>query len=62
MDPVTETTCRVSADIGGTFTDLVFQFEGTGETFVRKVLSSPADPALAVIEGLNPDCPDELLV
>ncbi len=53
MDPVTETTCRVSADIGGTFTDLVFQFAGTGETFVRKVLSSPADPALAVIEGLK---------
>ena len=46
-------TCRVSADIGGTFTDLVFQFTDTGETLAHKVMSSPADPALAVIEGLK---------
>ena len=49
----TDQTCRVSADIGGTFTDLVFQFAATGETLARKVLSSPTDPALAVIEGLK---------
>jgi N-methylhydantoinase A len=46
-------TCRVSADIGGTCTDLVFQFADNGETVARKVLSSPANPALAVIEGLK---------
>ena len=43
---------RVSADIGGTFTDLVFQDAVTGHCSVAKVLSTPENPALAVIEGL----------
>ena len=44
---------RVSADIGGTFTDLVFQDTDTGDCTATKVLSTPENPALAVIEGLN---------
>jgi N-methylhydantoinase A len=44
---------RVSADIGGTFTDLVFQDAGTGNTFTGKILSTPQNPASAVLEGLK---------
>ncbi|MEX2318608.1 MAG: hydantoinase/oxoprolinase N-terminal domain-containing protein, partial [Bauldia sp.] len=44
---------RVSADIGGTFTDLVFQDADSGRCIATKVLSTPENPALAVIEGLN---------
>ena len=49
---------RVSADIGGTFTDLVFQNAASGETFTGKILSTPANPAGAVIEGLNVFLPE----
>ena len=42
---------RVSADIGGTFTDLVFQDGATGDTFTGKLPSTPANPAGAVLEG-----------
>ncbi|WP_374626583.1 hydantoinase/oxoprolinase N-terminal domain-containing protein, partial [Devosia sp.] len=48
---------RVSADIGGTFTDLVFQDAETGQCSVAKVLSTPANPALAVIEGISTSLP-----
>ncbi|WP_210211766.1 hydantoinase/oxoprolinase family protein [Aquibium carbonis] len=44
---------RVSADIGGTFTDLVFQDAETGVCEAFKVLSTPHNPALAVIEGVE---------
>ena len=44
---------RVSADIGGTFTDLVFQDSVTGATATKKVLSTRDDPAKAVLEGLE---------
>jgi N-methylhydantoinase A len=44
---------RVSVDIGGTFTDLVVQEAATGLTATGKVLSTPADLALAVIDGLR---------
>jgi N-methylhydantoinase A len=43
---------RVAADIGGTFTDLVFQDADTGHCSVAKVLTTPENPALAVIDGL----------
>src|SRR6202171_440920 len=49
---------RVSADIGGTFTDLVFQDAATGGTFTGKLLSTPANPAGAVLEGLHTFLPD----
>lgn len=47
------TTYRVSADIGGTFTDLVFQDARTGHCKALKVLSTPDNPANAVLEGLK---------
>ena len=50
---------RVAADIGGTFTDLVFQDAQTGQCSVAKVLSTPDNLALAVIEGLVANLPSE---
>jgi N-methylhydantoinase A len=44
---------RVSADIGGTFTDLVFQDAVSGDAFTGKILSTPGNPAQAVLEGLT---------
>ena len=44
---------RVSADIGGTFTDIVFQDSVTGEYGAAKVLTAPENPALSVLEGIK---------
>lgn len=44
---------RMSADIGGTFTDIVFQDVATGRCGATKVLSTPDNPALAVLEGID---------
>ena len=44
---------RVSADIGGTFTDIVYQDAATGACGATKVLSTPENPALAVIAGIE---------
>jgi len=52
------TSYRVSADIGGTFTDLVFQDASTGRCTAFKVLSTPENPALAVIDGLDKALPE----
>lgn len=50
---------RVSADIGGTFTDIVFQDSKTGACGAAKVLSTPENPALAVLEGINTAIPSD---
>jgi N-methylhydantoinase A len=42
---------RVGIDIGGTFTDFAFDRDGT--IAVQKVLSTPTDRSLAVMEGLE---------
>lgn len=39
---------RVGADIGGTFTDLIIVNNDTGEFRIGKVLTTPADPSIAV--------------
>ncbi len=44
-------SARVSVDIGGTFTDLVL-LDAAGTCFSRKVASTPANPAEAVIGGI----------
>lgn len=44
---------RVSADIGGTFTDIVYQDVSTGRCGATKVLSTPDNPALAVLKGID---------
>ena len=49
----TGTDYRVSIDIGGTFTDFVFQDTATGRTTEGKALSTPGNLALAVIDGLR---------
>src|SRR4051794_24661562 len=53
---------RVSADIGGTFTDLVFQDAASGSTFTGKILSTPANPAGAVLDGLRAFLPADAVV
>ncbi len=44
---------RLGFDIGGTFTDFVLVDEQTGTVHLNKVLTTPRDPARAVIEGLS---------
>lgn len=46
-------TYRLSVDIGGTFTDLVLADVDNKQATTGKVLSTPADPALGVMEGLS---------
>jgi len=41
----------VGVDTGGTFTDLVLLQEG--EIRVHKVVSTPDDPAQAILQGLS---------
>jgi N-methylhydantoinase A len=44
---------RVGVDIGGTFTDFVVLHPESGRIKTFKLLSTPHDPALAVLAGLN---------
>ncbi|CAM2736061.1 hydantoinase/oxoprolinase family protein [Streptomyces albus] len=46
-------TLRIGVDTGGTFTDVVAFDEETGALHVRKVSSTPDDPGLAIVEGLE---------
>jgi N-methylhydantoinase A len=48
---------RVGVDIGGTFTDLIVVDDETGAFTVGKVLTTPADPSLAVETVLNESLP-----
>jgi N-methylhydantoinase A len=52
---------RLGIDIGGTFTDLVLMSEATGETVALKTPSTPADPAAAVLDGINQLIPEHNL-
>ena len=45
-------TYRVGVDIGGTFTDVVVVEESSGEVFVTKVPTVPADPSEGFMDGL----------
>lgn len=44
---------RIAFDIGGTFTDFVLHDAQSGRTLSRKVPTTPQDPSLAVLDGLN---------
>jgi N-methylhydantoinase A len=44
---------RTGVDIGGTFTDLLLLDEQTGEMLIDKILTTPGDPSVAVIQGLK---------
>ena len=46
-----ETTKKIGVDTGGTFTDIVMYIHGT--LFTHKVLSTPQNPANAVIHGVS---------
>ena len=53
---------RVSADIGGTFTDIVFQDSATGECGAAKVLTTPENPALSVLQGIKEAIPADATI
>ena len=44
---------RIGVDIGGTFTDLVMLDTDNGRLYNEKVLTTPADPSLGVLEGVT---------
>jgi N-methylhydantoinase A len=46
-------TLRIGVDTGGTFTDVCALDEGTGRLHVRKVSSTPDDPARAIVDGVS---------
>ena len=46
------TKCKIGIDVGGTFTDL-FVWTGEGEATTFKVLSTPEDPSVGVLNGLE---------
>ena len=47
------TTCSIGIDTGGTFTDVVLVDNARGRTTTTKVPSNPADPAEAILRGLD---------
>ena len=59
-------TYHLGVDVGGTFTDFLLVDEASGERQVLKCLTTPEDPARAILEGLTrlaagrPDLPERL--
>ena len=47
---------KIGIDVGGTFTDFIVSGDGR-ETLIHKVLSTPDDPSLAVLAGLQEIAP-----
>ncbi len=45
-------TLKIGIDVGGTFTDFIVADHGS-EPIIHKVLSTPEDPSIAVVEGLR---------
>ena len=48
---------RIGVDIGGTFTDLLFYDDASGESLVAKVPTTPASPDEGVITAINQTIP-----
>ena len=46
-------TLQLGIDIGGTFTDFIAVDIDAGATYVWKTLTTPDDPARAVVQGLQ---------
>ncbi|EIL99318.1 hydantoin utilization protein A [Rhodanobacter thiooxydans LCS2] len=46
----------MGVDVGGTFTDLLLMDESNGESFIAKVPSTPSDPSVAVLDGIDRIC------
>ena len=51
--PPSEGRYRLGVDIGGTFTDLVMLDSRNGAIFNEKVLTTPRDPSVGALEGLE---------
>jgi N-methylhydantoinase A len=49
-------TYRLGVDVGGTFTDLILIGSESGDTFRAKVPSTPADPSVGVLDGIEQLC------
>ena len=49
----TRAAYRLGCDVGGTFTDFVLYDERCGDIHVEKCLTTPADPSVAILEGLR---------
>ena len=47
---------RLGVDVGGTFTDLLLINEDSGESFTAKVLSTPEDSSIGVLNGVALIC------
>jgi N-methylhydantoinase A len=47
---------RLGVDVGGTFTDVQMQDTDTGDVTLVKVLSTPADQSVGVLEGVREAC------
>ena len=43
----------IGVDVGGTFTDFCARNNNTGETIIHKRPSTPNDPAIAILKGIN---------
>src|SRR5215212_131012 len=52
---------RIGVDIGGTFTDLIFYDDQTGEVRAAKVPTTPASPDEGVVRAVSEATPPELL-
>ena len=46
----------IGIDVGGTFTDLVFADTRTGDVVIHKVSTTPADPSLGMLAGMEQLC------
>lgn len=44
---------RIGVDIGGTFTDLVLTADEDGRSWTKKVRTTPDDPSIGVMEGIE---------
>jgi N-methylhydantoinase A len=47
---------RLGVDVGGTFTDVQMQDTDTGDVILVKVLSTPSDQSVGVLEGVREAC------
>ena len=47
---------RLGVDVGGTFTDVLLMNETTGKTYTAKVLSTPEDSSVGVLNGVARIC------
>ena len=48
-----QSSYRLAVDVGGTFTDFALLDEESGEVHIAKSLTTPADPSVGVLMGVN---------